>query len=245
MHTALSHTAVSYIYHSAFVVKTAEHVLVFDYYTDGPGAETKIENILSDAPSGRKIVVFASHGHGDHYNAAILGWADKFGPVEYVFSDDITVPADPENVTTVSPGNTYKLAGLEVRTLLSTDLGVAFLVRCDGLTIFHAGDLNWWHWEGEPDEDNLTMAQAYKQQIDLLRGEQIDLAFIPVDPRLEQQYNWGLNYFLTAVGAQKIFPMHFGTDYSIFARLRRDLGAEDSANVVEISPRCTEFVYPD
>lgn len=32
---------------------------------------------------------------------------------------------------------------------VSTDEGVAFLVTAEGRTVFHAGDLNWWHWEGE------------------------------------------------------------------------------------------------
>ena len=42
--------------------------------------------------------------------------------------------------------------GAEIRTLRSTDEGVAFVVHYAGKTIYHAGDLNWWHWEGEPDE---------------------------------------------------------------------------------------------
>ncbi len=43
--------------------------------------------------------------------------------------------------------------GAEIRTLRSTDEGVAFVVHYAGKTIYHAGDLNWWHWKkGEPDE---------------------------------------------------------------------------------------------
>ena len=59
-------------------------------------------------------------------------------------------------------------------------MGIAFLVRCDGITLFHAGDLNWWHWEGEPDGENREMGAL--QAADQAGGRKIDLAFIPVDP---------------------------------------------------------------
>ena len=50
--------------------------------------------------------------------------------------------------------------------------------------VYHAGDLNWWHWEGESEEWNRKMAEDYRAEIDTLAGERIDLAFLPVDGRL-------------------------------------------------------------
>ena len=55
------------------------------------------------------------------------------------------------------------------------------------------GDLNWWHWEGEPDEKNTEMRRAYQAEINRLMDEKIDIAFVPVDPRLGEQYCWGLD----------------------------------------------------
>ena len=40
----------------------------------------------------------------------------------------------------------------EVDTLLSNDSGVAFIVKTREGTIYHAGDLNDWYWEGEPED---------------------------------------------------------------------------------------------
>mgnify|MGYP000382206809 FL=1 len=54
-----------------------------------------------------------------------------------------------------------ELGKVRIQTLKSTDAGVAFLVECEGRTIYHAGDLNWWHWEGEPDAYNEHMKMAY------------------------------------------------------------------------------------
>jgi L-ascorbate metabolism protein UlaG (beta-lactamase superfamily) len=109
-----------------------------------------------------------------------------------------------------------------VETLRSTDEGVAFVVTIDGLTIYHAGDLNWWHWEGEPDDWNAEMGASYRAQIDQLQGREIDLAFVPVDPRLGEQYAWGLTYFMRTLAVGHVIPMHFGEETAVVDRLLAD-----------------------
>ena len=65
----------------------------------------------------------------------------------------------------------------------------------EGKTIYHAGDLNWWHWEGEPQSDNDYQRIVYQQQINLIK-QPIDIAFIVVDIRQEKDYLLGLQYYL-------------------------------------------------
>ena len=48
-----------------------------------------------------------------------------------------------------------------IASLKSTDEGVAFVVWAEGHSIYHAGDLNWWHWEGEPFPFNENMVTRY------------------------------------------------------------------------------------
>jgi L-ascorbate metabolism protein UlaG (beta-lactamase superfamily) len=233
-------TTIWYIYHSGFAVKTENHLLVFDYYRDGIHFG---EAALLSEMYGTKTLVFSSHGHGDHFSPAVFKWQKEHSNIAYVLSDDIETGRDKRDVTFVRAGNHYRVGEVHIETLASTDLGVAFLVHCDGISIFHAGDLNWWHWEGEPEEDNRLMSLAYKEQIDLLKGRKIDLAFIPVDPRLEEQCSWGLEYFMQEVGAGNVFPMHFGQDYSIFARLRKELSSEKLKYIAEITPMQYCFDY--
>lgn len=80
----------------------------------------------------------------------------------------------------------------------------------DGL--YHAGDLNDWVWEGEPEEDNRRMTQAYQQEIDRLaqnlQGKTLSAAFVVLDPRQEEHYHRGLLYFLQHVPCEKVYPMH-------------------------------------
>jgi L-ascorbate metabolism protein UlaG (beta-lactamase superfamily) len=153
----------------------------------------------------------------------ILGWQDKIPKLRYVFSDDI--PHLPGAVMT-APNETYDLGDLTVETLKSTDEGVAFLVSIDGVVIYHAGDLNWWHWMGETEQYNREMEKLYKSQIDQLKGRKIDLAFVPVDPRLEGSYCLGIGYLMRVADVRYAIPMHFGTETQIVDYLLRNPASE-------------------
>lgn len=89
----------------------------------------------------------------------ILRLADKYPNIHYVFSKDIRISphflskhgidlAVRDRVTFVSPDNTYHVDDLDIMTLRSTDAGVAFYVASNGVSLFHAGDLNDWEWDG-------------------------------------------------------------------------------------------------
>ena len=123
------------------------------------------------------------------------------------------------NVVRVSPNGDYKVGELMVRTLHSTDEGVAFLVHVKGRAIYHAGDLNWWHWKEESEQWNTSMAQQYPREIGKLRGEKIDAAFIPLDPRQEEMFFWGFDYFMRNTETTYAFPMHMWGRYGTCDRL--------------------------
>ena len=209
-----------YLYHSGFAVQTARHFLIFDYWRDKPkGAGIESGVIDPAALRGQDVVVFVSHRHGDHYNRCILQWKNDIPRLRLILSDDIRRV---DGALMVGPGGTLVQPDLAVQALASNDEGVAFIVDVDNLRIFHAGDLNWWHWEGEPDDYNEGMATSYKSQIDKLAGKPLDLAFVPVDPRLEKQYAWGIDYLMRTAEVRHAIPMHFGNDTSVVGRLLED-----------------------
>ena len=236
-----------YLYHSGFAVATPRHFLIFDYWRDRPEGNTRSLSAGVVEPGelrGRDVLVFVSHGHGDHLNPKIFGWRKEIGSIRYILSDDCRAPAGVTGVLRIGPDETRDGGDFTVRTLPSTDIGVAFLINTDGMTVFHAGDLNWWHWEGEPDDDNRHMGEAFRRQIDRLRDIPIDLAFFPLDPRLEDQYAWGLDYFMRTTRTGVVFPMHFGDDFSVFGRIRRDACADPyRQRIAEITRRGQCFHY--
>ena len=52
---------------------------------------------------------------------------------------------------------------MKIKTLESSDIGVAFLIEIEGKVIYHAGDLNWWHWDG--DTETLSLIHIFMLQL--------------------------------------------------------------------------------
>lgn len=199
---------INYLYHSGFTVETKNHFLIFDYYRDR--AKGDIAEVIK---SKKNIVIFSSHSHPDHFNAEIFTWKNINQDIKYILSSDIEPGIKLQQMHFMAPYQELKLQGLYVKAYGSTDLGVSFEVQVDGISLFHAGDLNWWHWYDESEEDNLHMEVKFKEEIEKLQGEHFNLAFFPVDPRLKESYAIGVNYFMEKLKPDYLIPMHFGDNY--------------------------------
>lgn len=209
-----------YLYQSGFAVDTGAHFLIFDYWRSSPRGRGLESGVIDPAAlADRDVIVFVSHRHGDHYNPEILHWVKTIPKLRLVLSNDI--PAAP-GALMIGPREVATQPDFAVETFVSTDEGVGFLIDIDGLRIYHAGDLNWWHWAGESAQYNADMAANYKSQIDLLGGTPIDLAFVPVDPRLEAAYARGIDYLMRTADVRRAVPMHFGDHADVMDRLLAD-----------------------
>ena len=96
----------------------------------------------------------------------------------------------------------------------------------DDRIIYHAGDLNWWHWEEESEYYNEQMRMDYQKEIHKLKNIRIDVAFVPLDPRQEEQYYWGLDYFMKHTDTELVFPMHMWGHYEVYEKLMNNQQAE-------------------
>lgn len=215
-----------YLYNSSFALRLENKLLVFDYFSDQPANnEAGLEGgvITPEDLIGLDVYVFVSHSHHDHYNPTIYTWGNYANRVTYIFSDDVI--AQPVNgLHLLKPHEVYNIHDLKVKTLLSNDLGLAFYIEIEGFFIFHSGDLNWWHWAEESKEWNAGMEKIFKKEMSALVGLPIDFAFLPVDPRLGDNYSLALRYFIDQVKTEQtqIFPMHFGDQFHVFEQLKRD-----------------------
>lgn len=224
---------VTFIEHSGFSVEIERAVLLFDYY----------KGTIPQFPKNKRIFVFASHSHGDHYNTEIWKLKEEYPYITYILSDDIRPSGD---AVLMGPHEIKEIKGIRVKTLKSNDMGVAFLVEAEGKTIFHAGDLNWWHWNGEPDEENEYYKRTFQEEIGRLEGVSIDVAFMLLDPRQEDKYCWGMDYFLEKIHPRIVFPMHCFGSYKITRHyLRCSDGKRWKDVVYEITRPSEEFVIID
>lgn len=211
-----------YIYHSCFVVETKNYLIVFDYFKEPLKSEND-EISLSEKVSNteKKVLVFSSHSHSDHFNKDIFSWKNKFGEIKYILSSDITYDKKIHNCHKISENEELNIDKVKVKTYGSTDLGVSFLVEADEMKVFHAGDLNWWYWEDDTPEEARDMRVSYQKIVDKIKeNRDIDIAFFPIDPRLEEFCYLGGEYFAENVKPKVMIPMHFDENFYICERFK-------------------------
>lgn len=186
---------ITYLGHSGFSVRTGSHLLVFDYLGKG----------LADPRPADRAIAFVSHAHADHNHPAVREWFDK-GLCRLCVGED--VPG--AGCQRFSPGQTRVVDSAIVRAFGSTDQGVSFWVESGGLKVFHAGDLNWWHWRGDADEAWARRAEAeFLAILKDMAGLKVDVAFFPVDPRMKGDYALGAMRFAEVIHPRLLIPMHF------------------------------------
>ena len=202
-----------YIYHSGFLLEFERAYMLFDYYKgDIPSVDKK-----------KKLYVFVSHSHPDHFNEDIFDIFRDHKDVEYILSNDV-VPKKQEDADrsySLEPNKEYYFNELGVETYLSTDQGLAFMVSYNGKTIYHAGDLNWWTWVGfetEEEYDNLT--RNFKNEIDKMGARLIDIAMVPLDPRQGDRFDWGMKYFIEKTRPRHLVPMHCWNKFEVIDKFR-------------------------
>ena len=205
---------ITYIHHSAFLVETETANLLFDYF----------EGALPEILAAKPLYVFSSHWHGDHFSEVIFDLANEREDITFILSSDIKAKRVPqelmEKVVFVDPDQKWSDGQITVETYKSTDEGVAFLCQVDGQDIYHAGDLNHWYWEGEDVQWNTDMTAAYRAEIEKMRGRKADVAFLPLDPRLEQWFYLGIDDFMKVVDVETIIPMHFWGQFDVAQKLK-------------------------
>lgn len=219
---------ITYIHHSGFLIEWAESYWLFDYY----------KGDLPEFDRNKKLFIFASHQHTDHFNPYVFQLKEKCNDVEYVLSSDIKrtkvfsrKPGVPDElfdrVVFVKPSEQYELEdgkgnGILLKTLKSTDCGVAFLLQYQSKTIYHAGDLNLWVWKSETREYNENMTSRFNKEMDAIKDISIDMAFAPLDPRQEEWYYLGLDQLLNTAKIRYVFPMHFWNNPDMIKQFKQD-----------------------
>ena len=208
---------ITYLHNSGFAIEMDDVLLIFDYWKDvGKGRGLAYGTIDAAGLSAyRRVIALASHAHPDHFNPVITTWPR----VELVLSDDIL--ANAPNAVMLSPGRSWTppddADGLRVEAFGSTDQGVSFLVSLRGAVIFHAGDLNCWHWQDESSPEEAAVARdAFARTLAPIAlrvdGTPPHVALLPVDSRLGSDYDEGALAMVRALKPRVVVPMHAHSD---------------------------------
>lgn len=231
---------VTFLAHSGFLVEWEHFYTLFDFY----------KGTLPELKADKSLLIFASHRHEDHFDPRIFTEVFSQHPnIHYYLSRDLNLTERRRgwlNITDEMFARVTLLrhdevfvtevdgTPLTIRTIKSTDIGCAFLLDAEGRLVYHAGDLNWWHWTGEGKAYCSNMAASFKRAMEKLRSavesevydngcaSELAVAMAPLDPRLEDGFGMGLEYLLKTVSVQKVFPMHMWNEFAWIDRYVRE-----------------------
>ncbi|MFP4015900.1 MAG: MBL fold metallo-hydrolase [Halanaerobiales bacterium] len=241
-----------HLYHSGVAVDYQDSLFIFDYYKDRAGKTASFTDTnpglnngvvrKSDLRKYQKVYVFASHRHSDHFNPVIFDWQDYNSNIKYILSDDIDAEKK-DNRFFMKKNDTLNIDNnIVVDAYGSTDQGISFLLKLADKTVFHAGDLNWWHWSSFSDEQLKQEEKDYKKEVDKLKDKKINVAFIPVDPRLKDSNYLAGKYFLEVIKPDLFIPIHFADQYKITEEFAAKFTGYSGAIAV-IKNRGEEIIY--
>lgn len=196
-----------HMHHSTVTLETDTHFFLFDWFT-GP----------VEFPDDKTCVAIATHGHGDHYNPEIYSLAPE--DCCMLFSDDIETD---QAHRSLKPDEVYEMDGYKITTFGSTDRGISLLLETHTGSFFFAGDLNAWIWPEDDENTQQKERDDFLREVDKIKKYPIDLACVPADPRLGENYSEGVRLFDEYVQPRAIAPIHFQDDFDTARRLQEAL----------------------
>jgi len=194
-----------YLGHCGYAVRTQNYLLVFDYQEKQDGRQPKSRPAQPSLAAGwiepgeikdLKVRVFVSHSHADHFDPVIFGWREAVPDIAYYFgwkaADDLSYHY------LVGPRSELISGGLEIATINSHHSGVpevAWLIKVDGLVIYHNGDCR----PDDPSAENDFLKT---------KTDAIDLAFL--FPVFEEGQKYAIQNadFFEKFRIRAAFPMH-------------------------------------
>ena len=205
---------VTFLAHDGFLVELDRVCLLFDWWKE----------TLPPLPD-KPLLVLVSHRHEDHFNPAIFTLTERKPDIRFLLGSDFRLTPRNLEKWQLPPETAVKCRrcgkhdafepppDVRLETFPSTDEGVAWMVTAEGRSIFHAGDLNWWHWAEEDAAWNRNMEVNFKRYTEPLRGRRADLAMLPLDPRMKKDGYLGPRYFLELMDIRRFLPMHQWEDF--------------------------------
>lgn len=204
-----------YTGHSGWAMQFKDKVVIIDYWADGrtkPGLGLANGNINPSELIDKKVYVFATHDHSDHYDTTIYAWKDQIKNINYIYG---FIPEKSEiHQTKGYHGPSYKyiedhqtamVDDIKVTSIKSDDTGQGFLLEVNGMKIFHPGDHA---------QFNADIKADYQKEIDFIaeRTHDVDIAFLPVTgcPSSWQkgEIMGGFLYVLNKLNPAEVYPMH-------------------------------------
>lgn len=173
--------------------------------------------------------LLASHFHKDHFLPFILtifSYAQErrsqdpnYPEVKLILSSDIKryrrkyCAPYLEHITFIGKGESYQDHLIKINAYGSTDVGSSFALHVldDKCSVFHAGDLNYWHWQEESTQEEIKQAHdLFLSELKVISSQEqhFDVVLFPIDPRMQTNIAAGAQEFFEHINYNLLVPMH-------------------------------------
>ncbi len=252
----MNRISIKYIYHSSFTIEDGEYFLLFDCPLLKILKKRKeFKNVPDEVDiltlaKNKKIFVFISHFHIDHFNPEVFEWRKK-ADVKYIISHDIFEKKRKflnfkENLYILSTrdfnyiyskfkGMEYKmqefdnkveLKGLHISALPSTDFGCSFYINFKKAKIFFPGDFALWKFKklGEYKEG---IEEIFYETMGILKRRGVDILFsvLPSNEDELKETEWaGTDELLRNLKPLLFIPVHLKGNHEMIKKFEQMSG---------------------
>ncbi|MBT4333180.1 MAG: hypothetical protein HOD64_07870, partial [Candidatus Cloacimonetes bacterium] len=219
-------------HHAGWIFKTANNLLIVDYWERGTKPEKPcLANGWIDPEEIKdfNVTVLVSHEHQDHFDPVIWEWRETIPNIRYVLGMEAQ---GQEDYDFIQPRTKLKYDNLEITAFESNDSGVGFVIDVDGVTIFHPGDHA---------NETRDFSGMYWPEIEYVKENfsDIDIAMMPIRgcglPDVES-VRLGVIRTLKELQPKVFLPMHSGDDGFQYHNFNENLIEEGINN--------TKLYYP-
>lgn len=210
-----------YLGHCGYAIKTANHLLIFDYIEleENPIKRGLDKGFIDPAEiKDLNVCVFVTHSHIDHFDKIIFSWEKQTKNIRYFLGWNGNFGEDCYYMQ--GPREELILNDIEIYTINSHHSGVnevAYLVNVDGLWIYHGGD-----YQGKMERGGVSNVVEDMKYLNT-KTDYVDLFFVGA---------WTGDPLLNSIKGLKqnvIFPMHDRNKeekYKTFAEEIKERGIE-------------------
>jgi L-ascorbate metabolism protein UlaG (beta-lactamase superfamily) len=169
-----------YLGQDSFAVKTRNHLLIFDPLNPGmensyvlpESADSLSAGVVNpDTIKDLDVMVFSTDMVDTHYGTGMWAWRRYIKTWTSVFGWDPIINQDGHEYVYMKPREHTIIEGVDITTMQSASSGTGFLIKVDGLTLFHGGS----DIVLEP-----SMKTRFTRGIDYIASQtdQVDIAFL-------------------------------------------------------------------